>query len=225
MTSLMDNAYAAAPEPGPHRDITPALLPVRGSGNLSYAVAPPPNRRLPVWDRPVPHSEHHAPALWLLGAHGGAGVSTLAHLLAPAADCGHCWPARQGGESPFVAVVARETIDGLSHAHDLLRQFHCGLTGHNTVLVGLITCAHRPGKPPRAIRRYLDVLGDLVPDACRWRIGWQDDWPLTDISHLPIWTPGDIRPAKGTDPLAAVRGLGESLLDTLKTAATPQCHR
>ncbi|MGV9638097.1 hypothetical protein ACWDO0_28305 [Nocardia rhamnosiphila] len=222
MTSIMDAAPASIPDP--HYDTTPALLPLPRTGNLSYAVAvaPRPDRRLPVWERPVPHREQRAPAVWLLGAHGGAGVSTLAHMLAPTADCGRAWPAGLGGESPFVAVVARETIEGLSRAHDLLRQFHCGLTGPATVLVGLITCAHRPGRPPRAIRRYLDVLGDLVPDSCRWRVEWQDGWPLTEISHLPTWTPGDIRPAKGTDPLAAVRGLGESLLTTVKTAATQQ---
>ncbi len=222
MTSLME-PRAAAPALPPHA-AKPSLLPLPRTGDLSFAVAvaPHPDRRLPVWDRPVPHREQRAPAIWLLGAHGGAGVSTLAHMLAPAAECGRRWPAGVGGESPFVVVVARETIEGLGRAHDLLRQFHCGLTGHNTVLAGLITCAHRPGRPPRAIRRYLDVLGDLVPEACRWRVDWQDDWPLTDIGQLPTWSPGDVRPAKGADPLAAVRGLGESLLTTLKSAASQQ---
>ncbi|ATL72554.1 hypothetical protein CRH09_39930 (plasmid) [Nocardia terpenica] len=166
------------------------------------------------------HNERRAPAVWLLGAHGGAGVSTLAQMLAPAGDCGRRWPAGLGGESPYVVIVTRETIEGLSRAHDLLRQFHCGLAARRTVLLGLITTAHQAGRQPKPIRRYLDVIWDLVPEAGRWRVEWQGDWPLTELKDLPTWTPGDVRPAKGADPLASVRGLGESLIDTIRAAAT-----
>lgn len=174
-----------------------------------------------MWDTPVPHNETRAPAVWLLGAHGGAGVTTLAHMLAPAADCGRRWPAVLGGESPLVVLVARETIEGLSWAHDLLRQWCCGQAG-DSVLVGLITCAHQPGKQPKPIRQYLSLVSDLLPKDGLWRVDWQPDWPLTELKALPTWTPRDQRPAKGTDPLAAVRGLGESLFETLKAAADQQ---
>ncbi|MFF0494338.1 hypothetical protein ACFYTQ_35420 [Nocardia sp. NPDC004068] len=202
----------------------PSLLQMPRSGNLSFAaaVAPPLDRRLPVWESPVRHNQRRAPAVWLLGAHGGAGVSTLARMLAPAGDCGRRWPAGLAGESPYVVIVARETIEGLSRAHDLLRQFHCGLAGRNTVLLGLITSAHQGGRQPKPIRRYLEVIWDLVPESGRWRVEWQGDWPLTEIKDLPTWTPGDARPAKGADPLASVRSLGESLLDTIRSAAAPQ---
>ncbi|MFI7524484.1 hypothetical protein [Nocardia salmonicida] len=216
MTSTMDTRTT-------HQADSPIASGLRlpRTGNLSFAaaVAPPPDRRAPVWDRPVPHSGR-APAIWLLGAHGGAGVSTLAQMLALAADCNRRWPAAMGGESPFTVIVARETIEGLARAHDLLRQYHCGLIAGSPVLVGLVTTAHQPGKPPRPIRRYIDVISDLVPEAGRWRIDWQDDWPVTAMHDLPTWAPGSEAPAKGADPLKSVRGLGQALLDTVKSATT-----
>ena len=252
---------ASAPLVDPEPVVPQPPMSRDGSLSIASAVAPSPDRRLPVWDRPVPCGQRVAPAVWLLGAHGGAGVSTLTRMLGPAADCGRAWPAGVGGESPFVVIVARETIEGLARAHDLLRQFHNPGLGTNTVLLGLITSAHQPGRQPKQIRRYLDVIWDLVPETGRWRVDWQSDWPLARLSDLPVWVPDDYRgvierriaeleaqrhaidlavytqqltywrgelkkatastrPPKGTDPLASVRGLGESLLDTLKTSVT-----
>ncbi|NKY88886.1 hypothetical protein HGA07_25125 [Nocardia veterana] len=197
-------------------------LPPRGRRlSVAHAVAPPMNQRAPIWDRPVPHEESRPPLVWLMGAHGGAGVSTLSRMLAPAADCGRQWPAVLGGESPFIVLVARETIEGLSRAHHLLRQWHSGLAGDRSVLLGLVTCAYQSGRQPKQIRQYLDVMWDLVPEDGRWRIEWQPTWPLTEMKELPVWTPGSIAPAKGPDPLAAVRNVGESLITTVTAAMRP----
>ena len=143
-----------------------------------FAVNPP-TYRLPVWERPVPHAESDAPApaVWLLGAHGGAGVSTLARVLAPAADCRRRWPGRFAGESPFVIVVARETVPGLCRALELLRQHAAGLAGPCTLL-GLLTVADRPAhRMPAPVRQTRRLAEALVTH--EWRMGWIEQYPLT----------------------------------------------
>ncbi|NNH73660.1 hypothetical protein HLB23_28055 [Nocardia uniformis] len=172
-----------------------------------------------MWDRPVPHSGARAPMVWLLGAHGGAGVSTLERVLAPAADAQRRWPAVLDGESPFVVIVARETLDGLARAHELLRQHRAGNAGPSHVL-GLITCAHQPGRVPLDIRRYRRVIDELVPEGGSWRVGWQPAWPLTQRSDLPVWRPDSPYPSRGSDPLAAARELGHHLLAAVSATAT-----
>ncbi|MFZ2177592.1 MAG: hypothetical protein WAW17_26910, partial [Rhodococcus sp. (in: high G+C Gram-positive bacteria)] len=73
-----------------------------------------PSRVAEIWDRPVPRGQNGpAPLVWLLGAHGGAGISTLGHVLDFAGECGRKWPAPFDGESPFVVIVARERVDSL----------------------------------------------------------------------------------------------------------------
>ncbi|MET8870560.1 hypothetical protein [Nocardia sp. NPDC004604] len=181
-------------------------------------VAPPESRRAPIWDRPVP-GVGRAPLWWLLGVHGGAGASTLAHVLAPAADSGRRWPGVFDRESPFVVLVARETITGLTRAHDLLRQYHSDFAGSCEVL-GLITVAARPGRLPAEIRRYRDVVGSLAGQV--WQIPWYEEWTLVEPEKLPIWTPGDEIPPKKKkiDPLEEVplevRELGADIVAVVR---------
>ncbi|KZM74519.1 hypothetical protein [Nocardia terpenica] len=166
-------------------------------------VAPAESRRAPIWDRPVPGAGR-APLVWLLGVHGGAGASTLAHVLAPAADSHRRWPGVFERESPFVVLVARETIAGLTRAHDLLRQYHAGLAGRSRVL-GLITVAARPGRIPVEIRRYRDVVGSLAGQV--WQVPWYEEWTLVEPDQLPVWSPGDPPPQqkkRKLDPLREI---------------------
>ncbi len=192
--------------PNPHHD-----------RRLAGVVAPPEQRRAPIWDRPIP-SAGRAPLVWLLGAHGGAGVTTLERLLAPAADCERKWPAVLDRESPYVAVVARETISGLGHAHDRLRQHHAGFGGPSEV-IGLITVAARPGRMAPEIRRYRDIVSALTPHI--WRVQWQEEWTLVEPHQLPEWRPGDSAPARRrVDPLdevpAEIRELGDHVVAAVR---------
>ncbi|MFQ6397153.1 hypothetical protein ACLMAJ_27290 [Nocardia sp. KC 131] len=181
-------------------------------------VAPPESRRALIWDRPVP-GVGRAPLVWLLGVHGGAGASSLAHVLAPAADSGRRWPGVFDRESPFVVLVARETIAGLTRAHDLLRQHHSGFAGAAEVL-GLITVAARPGRMPAEIRRYRDVVGSLAGQV--WQVPWYEEWTLVEPENLPVWAPGDALPPKKRkiDPLEEVplevRELGTDILAAVR---------
>ncbi|MFD0361152.1 DUF6668 family protein [Nocardia sp. GCM10030253] len=181
-------------------------------------VAPPESRRALIWDRPVP-GIGRAPLVWLLGVHGGAGASTLAHVLAPAADSGRRWPGVFDRESPFVVLVARETIAGLTRAHDLLRQHHSGFAGAAEVL-GLITVAARPGRLPAEIRRYREVVGSLAGQV--WQVPWYEEWTLVEPEKLPVWAPGDALPQKKRkiDPLEEVplevRDLGTDIVAAVR---------
>ncbi|GAB2633741.1 hypothetical protein ACWDYH_34655 [Nocardia goodfellowii] len=181
-------------------------------------IAPPESRRAPVWDRPVP-GIGRAPLVWLLGVHGGAGATTLAHVLAPAADSSRRWPGVFERESPYVVLVARETIAGLTRAHDLLRQHHFGFGGPSEVL-GLITVAARPGRMPVEIRRYRDVVGSLAGPM--WQVPWYEEWTLVEADALPVWSPGDPLPERKRkiDPLAEVplevREIGADIVATVR---------
>ncbi|WP_246600790.1 hypothetical protein [Skermania piniformis] len=184
---------------------------------MAGVVPPPEDRRAAVWDRPVPGSGR-APLFWLMGVHGGAGATTLARLLEPAADCWRRWPAVLNQESPYVVLVARETIPGLSRAHELLRQHRSGLAGPSSVL-GLIITAARPGRVPAEIRRYREVIGVLAGNV--WRIDWHEEWMLVEPEDLPVWVPGESSPVKRrSDPLLTVspdiRELGDSILDVVR---------
>lgn len=181
-------------------------------------VAPPESRRAPVWERPVP-GVGRAPLVWLLGVHGGAGATTLAHVLAPAADSSRRWPGVFERESPFVVLVARETIAGLTRAHDLLRQHHFGFGGPSEV-IGLVTVAARPGRIPPEIRRYREVVGSLAGPM--WQVPWYEEWTLVEPEQLPTWSPGDPMPEKKRkiDPLEEVllevRELGTDIVAVVR---------
>jgi hypothetical protein len=197
-----------SPRPNGHRTRTPP----------GAAISPPPATRAPIWRDTIP-VVGRPPAVWLLGAHGGAGVTTLAAMLGPAGDCGGRWPGGAARESPFVVIVAKETVIGLRAAHDLVRQYRCDLAGDVAELLGVITVAHRPGRVPKSLRLYRDkILLPLVPeDAGRWRVDWQEEWPLTAPDQLPVWTPTSAKPPKGRDPVEPVRVIGEEIIEFIKT--------
>ena len=143
------------------------------------------------------------PAVWLLGAHGGAGVSTLVHYLRFAGDSHRQWPcgtARET-ESPYVVIVARETSDGLKAAHELIREHHdLGLASE---LLGLITVAssHRLDK---RVRQYRDVVTAPASVPAHWPIGWQPFLVSAAMGSLPHWHPLDGVPEPSKNTAAAV---------------------
>ncbi|MEU2042655.1 hypothetical protein [Nocardia niwae] len=214
-------------------DITAAASADRSRAPLSRAraktsaravVAPPPAQRAPVWDRPIPVRRNaipgdRPPLVWLMGAHGGAGATSLERLLAPAADCYRRWPAPIGGESPYVLVVARATVVGLAAADALLRQHHAGLAG-NSIVVGLVTVAARPGRLPAAVRRDRDLYSGLVDHL--WHVDWHEEWTLTAHDALPVWNPEQPTP-KGKHrhqqsmPPTDVRDLGVAVTEVITT--------
>lgn len=113
------------------------------------------SNRLPVVG--VPDSSR----VWLVGAHGGAGVSTV-RASSPQlfADAGRAIPTAPAGTRLVVCAMA--TGRGLVAARDLLRQISEGVYGSNCRVVGLaVTCPY--AKTPRELREAALLVGSSVP--------------------------------------------------------------
>ncbi|WP_051047465.1 DUF6668 family protein [Nocardia asiatica] len=139
----------------------------------------------PVWDHALSAATPH-PAFWLVGAHGGAGASTLARTWAPAGDARRGWPAADRYSN--VVVVARTHRVGLHAAHVALRQAAAGLIGECTLL-GLVVVADHDGALPKTLRRQLDLVEELAPAA--WRVPFIPVYRLLHHDQMPQWSPRD----------------------------------
>ncbi|MBF6176056.1 hypothetical protein [Nocardia blacklockiae] len=157
-------------------------------------AAPAPQRRAPVRDVPLPTTGAHPPLFAVLGAHGGAGTSTLARWWAHSADTGRAWPAHPR-TTQRVVIAARDCLPGLTAAADRLREWHAGLTPDGVTVIGLALTAARPGRVPAAVRRYRRTVADLV-DGAVWNIAWHDDLLVHDLTDLAQLTPADLAPPR-----------------------------
>lgn len=155
-----------------------------------WLAVPTESDRAPVWDSPVPRTSGRAPVIWLLGAHGGAGVSTLESMWAPAADSRRGWPAADA--APFVVIVARMHAAGLDAAHRLCLQHQAGGAGGCTLL-GLVTVAAAPGKPAVSLARRRELVA--VAAEASWHIDWIPELLTANASELTSWTPNYEPPA------------------------------
>ncbi len=165
-----------------------------GSGRrLDPHTLSTPHRTAPVRTDPLPTTGAHPPLWAVLGAHGGAGTSTLARWWAPAADTGLAWPASPA-TTQLVLVAARLCMPGLTAAADRLREWHAGLAAPGVEVIGLVLTAARPGGVPAVVRRYRSVVTDLV-DAV-YEIGWQDELLATELTDLAEFTPFDPPPPR-----------------------------
>ena len=115
------------------------------------------------------------PSLWLVGAHGGAGESTLALLDDGWAASGHTWPvpAREDEHSVCV-LLARTHAAGLAAAQQALTQWGAGDVDPRVELLGLILVADAPGRLPRPLRDLATHVAGGAPRT--WRLGWIEDW-------------------------------------------------
>ncbi|MFE2997387.1 hypothetical protein ACFXG4_20525 [Nocardia sp. NPDC059246] len=165
-------------------------------------TAPTPDRLAPVRQTSLPVTGPFPPLFAVLGAHGGAGTSTLAQWWAHAADTGQAWPASPQ-TTQRVVIATRDCIPGLTAAAERLREWHSGIAPAGVTIVGLVVTAARPGRVPAAVRRYRRIVADLVDDAV-WSIGWHDELLSCDIDDLARYTPNDPLPQRRVHPTKAV---------------------
>ncbi|GMA37924.1 hypothetical protein [Demequina litorisediminis] len=85
-------------------------------------------------------------AVWWVGAHGGAGESTLAAL--GGQDAHHCWPRPTDGSIARVALVARTNYQGLTRLMAALRQYAAGELPF-VHLEAAVLNADQPGRLPK----------------------------------------------------------------------------
>jgi len=164
------------------RSAADELAPIRPPAGLRL---PPADQQAPVWDVPLASGRPH-PAFWLLGAHGGACVSSLARTWAPAADARQGWPAQDRYRG--VVVVARTHREGLDAAHSLLLQAAGGRIG-GCALLGLVTVPDQPGSLPATLRRRRDVVESAAPQY--WRVPYLPDYRTLTYDQMPVWSPKD----------------------------------
>lgn len=141
-------------------------------------VTPPPaDRRLGVRTTTVPTQDDTAASLvadaawWLLGAHGGAGVTSLRRCGVSGLDAERLWPLHGR-----VVVVARRTASSLEWARDAARQHAAGCTSDGVTLTGLAVVADAPGRCPARLEQFLSLVSGAF--ARTWEVPWVEEWRL-----------------------------------------------
>lgn len=181
----------SAPAAAPQAQATGPSAPQRG------VPAPDQVDQLPVYDRP------QAAPLWWVGTHGGAGESTLASLVPEWPVAQHGWP-RHGQVPARVVLVARTSERGLRAAQAAATQWAAGLVPHAKV-VGLVLMADAPGKLPKPLRDFAQVVSGGVPRM--WTVPWIERLRLGESLTLPD-APREVR--RLVDELSALLAPGAS---------------
>lgn len=126
-----------------------------------------------------------APALWVMGVHGGAGESTLAALLQGAAATEHAWPVRDlDGGPDRVVLVCRSNAAGLRAAQLAAIEYTSGALPGS--LAGLVILADAPGRLPKVLQDQVRLVTGAVPRT--WHLPWVEEWRRSlapDVTVLP----------------------------------------
>lgn len=169
-TSPTDAPPVAEPSPNAP-PATPATGPAAPQPGLP---GPPASARLPR----VALAPGVAARVWWLGAHGGAGESTLERLLEGSCAARHAWPVPPLGTHaaarPSVVLVARTHARGLRAAQAAAREWASGDVPVR--LLGLVLIADAPGRLPRPLRDLSRLVAGGVPAS--WSVAWHEPWRL-----------------------------------------------
>jgi hypothetical protein len=148
-------------------------------------AAPPTRPTAPQAGVPVPDTADRLPriqqsgtgTIWWLGVHGGAGESTLAALGGGTCAARHAWPMPvTPGTSHRVALVARTNYAGLAAAQRAAIEWASRELGDAIELVGLVLIADAPGRRPKQLRHFEEIVSGGVPRT--WVIQWHEPWRL-----------------------------------------------
>ena len=165
---------------GPNRAEGGSRFPLRGphgqlgeAGGQGGVVAPAPEDRL--LRRQLAADERAA--VWWLGAHGGAGESTLEELFSGSRAAGHAWPLAPVGAPPAsVVLLARTHARGLRAAQHATREWAAG--DAPVRLLGLLLIADAPGRLPHPLRQLAELVAGGV--GAVWWLPWVDAWRVGD---------------------------------------------
>lgn len=154
-------------------DVAPTA-PITGPTHPQSGVPAPPTAALPRRRLDV------VADVYVVGAHGGAGESTVA-ALNPAwwAETDHAWPLVPTSPAPRVLLVARTSASGLRAAQAAATQWAAG--GSPPIdLLGLVLVADAPGRLPRPLRELAQLVGGGVPRT--WLLPWSEPWRLGEVT-------------------------------------------
>ena len=150
-----------------------AALPATGS-----AISP--LRGLRIQDRTDPAT------LWCVGAHGGAGESSIAALDPSWRAAGHTWP-RTEAQPARCVLLARTNLSGLLAAQAALTQWASPTTRPPVQLLGILLLADAPGKPPRPLRDLAALVAGGAPTS--WQVPWIEAWRTDPVQSVAVPTP------------------------------------
>ena len=135
--------------------------------------------------RPLPLRELTAPELsvrcWFLGAHGGAGESTLSRLFAGFGPAQHAWPVgRHEHARARVVLCARTSFWGMTAAMRVAGQWDAArLRDLVEMPLGLVLIADRPGRLPKPLEEFVHHLESAT--GRMWRLPWVDAWAAGEV--------------------------------------------
>jgi hypothetical protein len=167
-----------SPAPSAQPDLTP-----RGPSAPQHGVpAPAEDQRLPKFAIPV------ADTLWWVGAHGGAGETTMSLLLPGTRAANHRWPIPPPPVPTPVILVARTHGSGLRAAQRAATEWASGVV-QGVAVLGLVLIADAPGRLPRVLDDFADIVGGGVPRV--WDIPWIEEWRRGE-APTPDNTPDEV---------------------------------
>ena len=128
----------------------------------------------------IPQNLSQWPAVWWVGCHGGAGVSTLAALVGYGLDFGsRGWPmVSPAMPQAHVVLVCRASASGTWAATGAVEQWRRSRMSSLIRLLGVVAVDASPRRPPRIATERLHLLRGWAP--ALWRVGWVDALLATD---------------------------------------------
>src|SRR5450755_3508753 len=142
---------------GTEQDEAAGRMRLAEAGGQGGVVLPGPQHRL-VRRR---LDDEERGAVWWLGAHGGAGETTLEELFTGSRAADHCWPLTDADRPPArVVLVARTHAHGLRAAQSAVREWAAG--DPEVLLLGLALIADAPGRLPHELRQLADLVAGGV---------------------------------------------------------------
>lgn len=124
----------------------------------------------PVSTLPVMEIDDESSSVWFVGAHGGAGTSTMARLCR-GRDAGTSWPL--AARSTRVIVVARSDMRGLRAAQRVALQWMSG-TVPSVDLLGVGFVADSGGREPKQLKEFRRFVSGGFPNS--WFVPWVETW-------------------------------------------------
>jgi hypothetical protein len=119
-----------------------------------------------------------------VSCHGGAGTSTLAHLIPGGWEAGRAWPDPERGGPPGVLLVCRSNYSGLTAASGAVRQWAAGMVPRAVAVWGLVIVADAPGRMPRKLAAMRQRISGTVQATffVPWVPQWRIDEPARDTA-------------------------------------------
>lgn len=161
---------------------------------MGVQVAVPASRTFgpePSWDEPpagvfddgLPqwHESLSEDGIGWIGAHGGAGVTTLTRLLG-GTDIGCRWPDARLGEPARVMLVGRTNLDGLRAVSRALYAMREGRHPAGMRLLGVVLVADAPGRLPAQLTSHIRLLRSVAPVH---RVPWISSYRLGELPRRP----------------------------------------